>query len=190
MMTRVTAAVKNTATYWADRFFHRRRPQLHPEKRDRQKVIFFLDEIQLVPGWEAFAGRLLDTEKVELFILGSSAKLLSREVATSMRGRGMEALVFPFSFREFLRHKGVEPEGQPDRLSKAERSVLEKNLLEYLVSGGFPEAGNVTVRDRFDLLRGYVDTMLMRDVIERYSISHPVALRWMVRQLLGNADGW
>ena len=163
--------------------------RLHPEKRDRQKVIFFLDEIQLVPGWEAFTRRLLDTEKVEIFISGSSAKLLSREVATSMRGRGMEALVFPFSFREFLRQKGMEPETQLDRLSKAKRSSLEKKLLEYLVSGGFPETGDANVRDRFDLLRGYVDTMLLRDVIERYSVSHPVALRWMVRHLLGNAGG-
>ncbi|MBN2320657.1 MAG: ATP-binding protein [Acidobacteria bacterium] len=163
--------------------------RLHPERRDRQKVIFFLDEIQLVPGWEAFTRRLLDTEKVEIFISGSSAKLLSREVATSMRGRGMEALVFPFSFREFLRQKGMEPEVQPDRLSKAKRSSLEKKLLEYLVSGGFPETGEANVRDRFDLLRGYVDTMLLRDVIERYSVSHPVALRWMLRQLLGNAGG-
>jgi predicted AAA+ superfamily ATPase len=163
--------------------------RLHPERRDRQKVIFFLDEIQLVPGWEAFARRLLDTEKVELFISGSSAKLLSREAATSMRGRGMEALVFPFSFREFLRQKGMEPAAPPDRLSKAKRSVLEKELLAYLVSGGFPETCNANVRDRFDLLRGYVDTMLLRDVIERYSVSHPVALRWMVRQLLGNAGG-
>jgi predicted AAA+ superfamily ATPase len=163
--------------------------RLYPEKRDRQKVIFFLDEIQLVPGWEAFARRLLDTEKIELFISGSSAKLLSREVATSMRGRGMEALVFPFSFREFLRQKGMEPEAHPDRLSKAKRSSLEKKLSEYLVSGGFPETGYADTRDRFDLLRGYVDTMLLRDVIERYSVSHPVALRWMVRQLLGNAGG-
>ncbi|MBN1125959.1 MAG: ATP-binding protein [Sedimentisphaerales bacterium] len=163
--------------------------RLHPEKRDRQKVIFFLDEIQLVPGWEAFTRHLLDTEKVEIFISGSSAKLLIREVATNMRGRGMEALVFPFSFREFLRQKGMEPEAQPDRLSEAKRSSLEKKLLEYLVSGGFPETGAANARDRFDLLRGYMDTMLLRDVIERYSVSHPVALRWMVRQLLGNAGG-
>lgn len=163
--------------------------RLHPERRDQKKVIFFLDEIQLVPGWEAFARRLLDTEKVELFISGSSARLLSREVATSMRGRGMEALVFPFSFREFLRQKDMEPAGSPDRLSKAKRSVLEKELLAYLISGGFPETVSANVRDRFDLLHGYVDTMLLRDVIERYSVSHPVALRWMVRQLLGNAGG-
>ncbi len=163
--------------------------RLHPEWRDRKKVVFFLDEVQLVPGWETFTRRLLDTENVDIFISGSSARLLSREVATSMRGRAMEALVFPFSFREFLRHRGTEPVKPALRLPKAERSALEKELRLYLSTGGFPEAQGAEPRDCFDLLRGYVDTMLLRDVIERHAVSHPVALRWMVRQLLGNAGG-
>ncbi len=163
--------------------------RLHPERRDREKVVFFLDEVQVVPGWETFARRLLDTENAELFLSGSSARLLSREVATSMRGRAMEALVFPFSFREFLRHRGTEPARTLSRMPKADRSALEKELGIYLSTGGFPEAQGAESRDRFDLLRGYVDTMLLRDVIERHAVSHPIALRWMVRQLLGNAGG-
>ena len=66
---------------------------------------------------------------------------------------------------------------------------IEKDLREYLIRGGFPEAVDITPRDRFELLRGYVDTALLRDVIERHAVSHPVALRWMVRHLLGNAAG-
>ena len=163
--------------------------RLHPEWRDRKKAVFLLDEIQVVHGWETFARRLLDTEQVELFFSGSSARLLSREVATSMRGRAMEALVHPFSFREYLRHLGREPGRDLKRLTKAARSAIEKDLREYLTRGGFPEAVDVTPRDRFELLRGYVDTALLRDVIERHAVSHPVALRWMVRHLLGNAAG-
>jgi hypothetical protein len=148
-----------------------------------------LDEIQAVPGWETFARRLLDTERVELFLSGSSARLLSREVATSMRGRAMEALVYPFSFREFLRHRGKEPDRDLDRLPKATRSALDKELLDYLAGGGFPEAQGADARDRIELLRGYVDTALLRDVIERHAVSQPTALRWMVRHLLGDAGG-
>ena len=128
-------------------------------------------------------------EKIDLFLSGSSARLLSREVATSMRGRAMEALVYPFSFREYLRHCGREPSKTSDRLTKAQRSSLEKDLLDYLVLGGFPEAQGVNQRDHNELLRSYVDVALLRDVVERHSVSHPVALRWMVRQLLGNAAG-
>jgi len=163
--------------------------RLHPELRDRQRATFFLDEIQVVPGWERFARRLLDAEQVDLFVSGSSALLLSREIATSMRGRAMETLVFPFSFREFLRHRGEEPPQSSTRLTKAQRSALDKGLGDYLNEGGYPEAQGITVRERFELLRSYTDTAMLRDVIERHRVSHPVALRWMVRQLLGNACG-
>ena len=163
--------------------------RLYPGLRDRGRAVFFLDEIQVVSGWESFVRRLLETEKVELYLSGSSARLLSREVATSMRGRAMEALVHPFSFREYLRHIGREPEKEPDHLPKAKRSLLEKDLREYLSNGGFPESIGAESRDRFDLLRGYIDTALLRDVIERHGVSHPLALRWMVHHLLANAAG-
>jgi predicted AAA+ superfamily ATPase len=163
--------------------------QAHPDARAGRRGAWFLDEIQVVPGWEPFVRRLLDTEPLDLFISGSSARLLSREVATSMRGRAMEAVVHPFSFREYLRHAGREPTRRADRLAKAERSVLERDLRAYLRGGGFPEAQDASPRDRLDLLRGYVDVALLRDVIERHAVSHPVALRWMTRQLLGNAAG-
>ena len=67
--------------------------RLYPAIRDKGKVVFFLDEIQAVSGWETFARLLLETEQIELFLSGSSARLLSREVATSMRGRAMAVLV-------------------------------------------------------------------------------------------------
>ncbi|HEX7597956.1 MAG TPA: AAA family ATPase, partial [Polyangia bacterium] len=66
---------------------------LQPEARDKHQTSFFLDEIQVVPGWETFVRRLLDTERIDIFLSGSSARLLSREVATSMRGRAMDVLV-------------------------------------------------------------------------------------------------
>lgn len=163
--------------------------QLNPSWRDARRATFFLDEIQLVPGWELFARRLLDSENIDLFLSGSSARLLSREVATSMRGRAMEAVVSPFSFREALRHAGREPQKPIDHLTKAERSQLDKDLLDYLAQGGFPEAQGLDTRNRFELLRTYVDVVLLRDVVERHNLSQPQVLHWMVRQLLGNAAG-
>ena len=163
--------------------------RLHPHMRGGPKAVFLLDEIQVVPGWEVFVRRLLDTERLDLFISGSSARLLSREVATSMRGRAMEAIVQPFSFRESLRHAGQEPGRSPEHLTKGEKSLLDHALRVYLIQGGFPEAQGVDVRNRSELLRGYVDLVLLRDVIERNAVTHPLALRWLVRQLLGNAAG-
>lgn len=163
--------------------------RLYPEWRDGRQATFMLDEVQTVPGWEAFARRLLDTEQVRLFLSGSSARLLSRELATSMRGRALEVRVFPFSFREYLRHLRREPHEQPQRLPKGPRARLERDLRDYLAGGGFPEAVGLDARTRADLLRSYVDVAVLRDVIERYGVSQPVALSWMVRHLLGNPAG-
>jgi len=162
---------------------------LYPQFRDQHPVLFQFDEVQNVPGWERFVRRILDTEMAEVFITGSSAALLSREVATSMRGRAVEVPIFPFSFREFLRHRGCEPDVSVDRLPKADRSTLQHNLREYLQVGGFPEVQNLEPRDRYDLLKSYVDVVLLRDVIERHSVSNVHALRWLVRRLLGAPAG-
>lgn len=160
--------------------------RLHPGFRDQRQVTLFLDEIQLVPGWETFARRVLDSEKIRLFLSGSSATMLSREVATSMRGRAMEITVFPFSFREALAHRGLLPDVDWDLLPKARRSALEKAFRDYLSEGGFPDAQGIDPRDRRQLLQGYVDVAVLRDVIERHAVSNPVALRWLQRHLLGN----
>ena len=111
---------------------------LHPHYRDQRTVTFFLDAIQTVSGWEEFARRLIDTERIDLFLSGSSAKLLSREVATSMRGRTLEVSIYPFSSREALRHVGDEPVKAWDRLPKATRSKLDHQLRRYLGRGRVP----------------------------------------------------
>jgi hypothetical protein len=157
--------------------------------RDRRQVTFFFDEIQVVSGWETFIRRVLDTEKADVFVSGSSARLLSREVATALRGRATETVIFPFSFRECLRHHGIEAPANPAFVPKAQRSRLERAFGDYLVTGGFPEAQRLTAADRLVLLQGYVDTCIFRDVVERHGITNVVALRRLVRQLLGAAAG-
>lgn len=160
--------------------------RLAPNLRDRQRVTFFFDEIQVVQGWEAFARRLIDQEQADLFLTGSSARLLSREVATSMRGRALEVLVHPFSFREALRHADAEPAEPCAPWSKALRTQIDERLRSYLTVGGFPEAQGVPLRDRRDLLRSYVDVAILRDVIERHAVSNPLPLRWLQRHLLAS----
>ena len=163
--------------------------RLHPSLRSRETVHWFLDEIQLVPGWERFVRRAIDTERMEVVVSGSSARLLSREVHTSLRGRGMATVVRPFSFREFLRHRGEEPTEDSRRLAPLERSLVEKRFGEFLVEGGFPEAQGLPPALGIELLQGYVGAVLFRDVVERYRVTQVEALRWMVRQCLRNPAG-
>jgi hypothetical protein len=157
-----------------------------PTFRGSQTVTWCFDEIQVVPGWERFVRRLLDSEKVEIFVSGSSAALLSREIATAMRGRAWEVVIFPFSFEEYLRHRSLPVPERLDVLPARERSILEGALRDYLAIGGFPEvqAGETPIRNR--LLSDYVDVAILRDVVERHGISNVASLRWLVRHLLGN----
>jgi uncharacterized protein len=160
-----------------------------PALRGRETVHWYLDEIQLVPGWERFVRRVLDSEKVEVVVSGSSARMLSREVHTSLRGRGLATVIRPFGFREFLRHRGEEPEKEPRQWRPADRSLVERRFREFLVEGGFPEVQGLEPALRLDLLQGYVDTVLFRDVVERYGVSQVAALRWLGRQCLRNPAG-
>jgi hypothetical protein len=98
-------------------------------------------------------------------------------------------LVHPFSFREALRHAGREPAAPWEALDSAERSRVEHDLVGYLRGGGFPEAQALQDRERRQLLRSYVDVVVLRDVIDRHAVSNPVALRWLQRQLLTTPAG-
>ena len=81
---------------------------LHPENHDKT-CYFILDEIQNVPQWEITIRHFLDTKKVNIKLTGSSAKLLSKEIATSLRGRSIATEMWPFSFKEYLIAQKIEP---------------------------------------------------------------------------------
>ena len=149
-------------------------------------VVWHFDEIQVVSGWERFVRRLLDSERTEAFVTGSSAALLSGEIATALRGRGWQVLMHPFSFEEALRFRSAEP-AAAGFLAGPEAARLERALLDWLDAGGFPEAQNLAAATRRQLLRDYVDAAMLRDVMERHGVRNIVALRWLVRHLLGNA---
>ena len=147
-----------------------------------------LDEVQVVPRWEAFVRRMLDTRRVHVVVTGSSAKLLSREVATSLRGRSLATELLPFSFRESLRHAGITV---PEKLPPAPRSraELERALATYVEAGGFPEIQALPSPLRRRVLQEYVDVTLLRDVVERHRATNTVALRRLVSHLLRSPAG-
>ena len=152
-------------------------------------VLWCFDEIQLVAGWERFVRRLLDTGSTEVFVSGSSSALLSREIATSLRGRAWPVLIHPFSFEEACRHRGVPVPERPGILSHHERLRLEREFADWLRVGGFPEAQGLDAPSRHQLLRDYVDVAILRDVVDRHRVSNVTGLRWLARHLLGNAGG-
>lgn len=112
--------------------------------------------------------------------------MLSREVATSMRGRTMEVAVFPFNFREALAHRGLLTEKNWILLPKAAVPSTREPFATTSTRGGLP-GGPRNCRPRPPpSLQGYVDVAVLRHVIERHGVSNVVALRWLQRHLLGN----
>ena len=156
-----------------------------PAGRTRPTSLF-LDEIQVVPGWERFVRRVADEPGVHVCVTGSSAKLLSREIATSLRGRSLATEVFPFSFVETLAHAGIAAARNP---AARARSAIERAAIAYLHNGGFPEVQTLDEPTRVRVLQDYLDVAILRDLIERHAIANPIALRRFVRQLMNTPAG-
>lgn len=155
---------------------------LYPANRE-QTVWFFLDEIQRVPGWELFIRRIRDLEQVRVCVTGSSAALLGREIATSLRGRTLTWEVFPLSFPEWLEWRQL-PTAPADATTN---SRLRHAMDEYLAGTAFPELIDWPAEETRMALREYVDLILFRDVAERLGEPSIVNLRYIVHWLLNNA---
>ena len=137
---------------------------LHPEKRGCEEVLFVFDEIHRIEGWEDYVLHLLDEPSHRVLITGSTSRLLSGEISSSLRGKNLPVTLHPFSFQEFLRHYGVES----DSVSSRGQAALRNMLNRYLLQGGFPGLLDADERDRIELLQTYWDTMVLRDVIEAH----------------------
>ena len=156
---------------------------IYPEKKNTEVVYCFFDEIQVVEGWEPFVDRLMRTEKCEVYLTGSSARMLSKEIATQMRGRALSWEIFPFSFREFLDYKKIEV---TEHLSSKKQLLVRKAFEKYWETGGFPEVIGLDRNMRVMIHQEYFQTILFRDLIERYDISHPKALVDLAHWLIDN----
>jgi predicted AAA+ superfamily ATPase len=144
--------------------------ELASPKKD-VSVFLFLDEIQNVKNWELWIRRTYDSKKYRIFITCSSSKLLSREIATSLVGRNIIYVLYPFSFREFLTAKSVKHGKYA--LYEEERHKVNALAKEYITNGGFPEtafeADNETKKK---MISAYYDAILYRDIISRYIIEN------------------
>lgn len=156
---------------------------LYPEKKNSEIVYWFFDEIQNVSGWEPFVDRLLRTEKSQVYLSGSSARMLSKEIATQMRGRSLSWELFPFSFPEFLRFKGVE---NPGALSTKKLFTIRKAFDGYWECGGFPEVAGVNRNLRIKVHQEYFHAIIYRDLVERHNVSHPKAVTDLSHWLVDN----
>lgn len=155
---------------------------LYPEKKNSEKVYCFFDEIQNIEGWELFINRLLRAEECEVYITGSSAKMLSKEIATQMRGRSLSWELFPFSLNEYLNLHKIEIAP----LNTKQRLLITKCFEQYFITGGFPEVASLDRNFRIKIHQEYFNMILFRDLIERHDIKHPRAVIDLAQYLMRN----
>lgn len=143
------------------------------------KPIFFLDEIQIVEGWERFARRLADTG-YRVYITGSNAKMLSREIATTLGGRYMIKEVFPYTFDEFLRASDIE---LPKNWEFRAMPKVVRTFETYFNFGGLPETLANDQRFKRTWLSNLFNKIYFGDLITRHAIRNDAAMKMLVRKL-------
>jgi len=157
--------------------------ELYPGQ-DISECTFFFDEIQNVEGWEKFVRRLYDSICRRIYLTGSNAKMLSSEIATSLRGRSISYTIYPLSFREFLRFKNIDYNWYVPEIKALVNNALET----YIRCGGFPELVHVEDDDiRYRILQEYYQVMLFRDLVDHYRLTNIVALKYFLKRLLASS---
>lgn len=156
--------------------------KIYPETGDKELYIF-LDEIQVVENWEKAVRTLHSRGFENIFLTGSSATLLSREIATQLRGRTLSYMMLPLSFKEYLRFKDFPVEQIPD-LSSREEADIKNHFENYIKWGGYPEVveeGNQTVKTQ--ILQEYREMILYKDIIERHDIRNPAVIKTLIKHI-------
>ena len=155
--------------------------ELHPEKR-AEKIYLFFDEIQNVENWEKFIRRIYDTLNVEIYITGSSSKLLRSEIATALRGRTITYEIFPFSFSEYLRFRKIDV----NMYSSKSLSYIANAFEDYIQFGGFAETIGALPDTRTRILKDYADLIIYKDIIERHGIKNHALMKHLIKYCFSN----
>ncbi len=155
--------------------------ELYPEST-KGKFHVFIDEPQNIKKWDA-AVRNLHDRSFDVWVSGSSSKLLSKEIATSLRGRTLSFQLLPFSFKEFL--KIMEGDFDIIKLSSKKKSLLLNKMAEFLDYGGYPEViSEENEETKIRILSEYLDMIIYRDIVERYDIKNTKLIRWLIKSLI------
>ena len=151
----------------------------HEELYGMQPKYIFFDEVPSFSGWQKAVYTLYERKIYAIILTGSSSKLLSKEIATQLRGRSLPILVLPFSFAEFLSAKGIDHGKNIDSILA---SKIKNMLGKYLEKGGFPD---MVLQDTEEVkfFKEYIDVLLLKDVIERERIRNISAAKFMLNAI-------
>jgi predicted AAA+ superfamily ATPase len=152
---------------------------------ETEDIYLFIDEVQTFPEWSRWVRTLFDQRKYKIFITGSTSDLSLNNLPSELRGRAVNTIVLPFSFKEYLNVKRVVP---AEYMKANEVSRVVVALSDFLDFGGYPEI--VKAEDsvlKHSLLSELYATVIQRDLVERYGIRKTSVFRAFVNSLFGSA---
>lgn len=158
---------------------------LHPDNHN-QCCYLFLDEVQNVEGWPHVLRRMLDTKNIQIYVTGSSAQLMSKDIATSLKGRSLTMEILPYNYLEYLTFHDLRLPSKP--FGKKMLEVHHNHLIDYFRAGGFPGIQNIPANEQLESLQSYVETVLFRDVVARHQISNVSLMKHFISYLLKNVS--
>ena len=148
-----------------------------------KKIYLFLDEIQTVKNWDSWVRKIYDINKKIKFVLtGSSSKLLSKEISTVLRGRVLNKEIFPLSFKEIVSWKGLKYNIKTIVYSE-DKIEIKKLFNNFIQDGGYPAATYQKV-NREEVLQSYYESMIFKDIVERYRIEDVKKIKMLANLLL------
>jgi len=148
----------------------------------QEKPYLFLDEIQEVKDWEKWVRIIHELDKAKIIISCSNAKLLSRELSTLLTGRHLDLVIFPLSFKEFLKFRNVDLSKRFEIVNK--EIEIKRLLREYIEFGSFPEV--VLGGEKKQILLNYFEDILNKDIVRRFKIRKSKELVSLAKFYLGN----
>ncbi len=151
--------------------------QAYYSSRSEKPVLFF-DEIQNVKGWEHFARRLAN-QKYRVYVTGSNAKMLSRDISSTLGGRYLDEKVLPYSFAEYLGAMGLKLDD--DWKYGSQKNKVQQLFDTYFHWGGFPEL--MLFKNKRGWLNNLYEKIILGDVIQRNGIKNEQALRLAVKKM-------
>ena len=154
--------------------------ELHPNVELRDVWMFF-DELPLVEGWELFVLRVYKNYCKHIFICGSNAHTLSKEMKSELRGWPLEFETWPLSFAEYCSFKGVDVKSHLE----SKRTKIRLAFDEFNRMGGMPAVALTESRSlQYKRLQGYFDTMLLKDFVEHFGVKSPLVLRFFLKRVM------
>lgn len=146
-------------------------------------VHMFFDEIQLIKDWEYFVLRVYKSYCKNIYVCGSNATMLSTELVSALRGYPLEYEIYPLSFNEYCRFKGIST----DSYLEQDKARLKTAFEDFIHASAFPEVVLATSKsEQLKLLHGYFDTMILRDLTEHYRISNTSVVRYLIKRIMDN----